>query len=228
MNVVETDNLGKRYGSRWALRECSFTVGPSAIVGLVGPNGAGKSTLLNLLAGLIEPSDGRLHVAGRDRVAFTGQGHPLYRQFTVADLAHAGRALNRQWDEPGFRARMTELDIPWKRRVGRLSGGQQAQVSLALALAKRPTLLLLDEPVAALDPVARQDFLRTLSTIRAQQGLTIVLSTHVVAELGQICDHLIALSGGRVRLAGPIDGLLAEHHRSDLSDLVLTCLEQAR
>ncbi len=177
MSVVEATGLGRRYGKAWALRGCSLRVEPGVVVGLIGPNGAGKSTLLNIVAGLIEPSEGTLRLFGgsdmaqaRTRIGFAAQGHPLYRGFTVADMVRAGRRLNRTWDEADAIARLSHLDIPLGRRIGRLSGGQQAQVSLALALAKRPALLVLDEPVAALDPIARRDFMGVLMGVVAERG----------------------------------------------------------
>jgi len=216
--VVEAHRLTKRYGRTWALRDCSLRIDEGCVVALVGPNGAGKSTLLGLLSGLLEPSDGELRIDGapvtgdvRARVAFTAQGHPLYRSFTPADMLRAGRGLNRDWDEAAARDRLVALDIPLDRRIGRLSGGQQAQVSLALALAKRPRLLLLDEPLAALDPIARREFLRELMGVAAERAVTIVLSSHVVAELERCCDHLIALHRGAVQIGGAIEDLLASH-----------------
>ena len=189
-----------------------------SVVALVGPNGAGKSTLLNILAGLIEPSEGEALVLGespddrvRARVAFTAQGHPLYRSLTVAEMLRAGRLLNTEWDEPAARERLAQLDIPLDRRIGKLSGGQQAQVSLTLALAKRPRLLLLDEPLAALDPIARQGFMQTLMGVAADGDVTVVLSSHVITDLERVCDHLIVLDHGRVQVAGVVDDLLVEH-----------------
>jgi ABC-2 type transport system ATP-binding protein len=218
VSAVETHRLGKRYGRTWALRDCSLRIGEGEVVALVGPNGAGKSTLLGLLTGLLEPTEGELRVcdvrpAGevRARVAFTAQGHPLYRSFTPADMLRAGRGLNAVWDEAAARERLVALEIPLDRRIGRLSGGQQAQVSLALALAKRPRLLLLDEPLAALDPLARREFMRVLMEVAAERTVTIVLSSHVVSDLERCCDHLVTLHRGRVQVAGAIDDLLENH-----------------
>jgi ABC-2 type transport system ATP-binding protein len=216
--AVSAHRLGRRYGRLWALRDCSLRLEVGSVVALVGPNGAGKSTLLNILAGLIEPSTGELKVLGETpgdrigaRVAYTAQNHPLYRSLNVAEMLRAGRLLNTEWDEPAARERLTELDIPLDRRVGKLSGGQQAQVSLTLALAKRPRLLLLDEPLAALDPIARQGFMQTLMGVAAEGDVTIVLSSHVITELERVCDHLIVLDRGRVKVAGAVDDLLATH-----------------
>jgi ABC-2 type transport system ATP-binding protein len=216
--AVSATRLGRRYGKVWALRDCSLRLETGSVVALVGPNGAGKSTLLNILAGLIELSEGEVRVLGgtpndriRSQVAFTAQGHPLYRSLTVADMLHAGRLLNSEWDEPGARERLAQLDIPMDRRVGKLSGGQQAQVSLTLALAKRPRLLLFDEPIAALDPIARQAFMQTVMAVAAEGEVTIVLSSHVITDLERVCDYVVVLDRGRVQVAGAIDDLLADH-----------------
>jgi ABC-2 type transport system ATP-binding protein len=216
--AVSAHRVGRRYGKLWALRECSLRLAEGSVVALVGPNGAGKSTLLNILAGLIEPSEGELRVLGETpdsrtgvRVAFTAQNHPLYRSLTVAEMMRAGRSLNTEWDEPAARERLAQLEIPLDRRIGKLSGGQQAQVSLTLALAKRPRLLLLDEPLAALDPIARQGFMQTMMGVAADGDVTIVLSSHVITDLERVCDHLIVLDHGRVKVAGVVDDLLAEH-----------------
>jgi len=216
--AVSAHRLGRRYGKLWALRDCSLRLEPGSVVALVGPNGAGKSTLLNILAGLIEPSEGEVRILGetsndraRARVAFTAQNHPLYRSLTVAEMVRAGRLLNTEWDEPMARERLAQLDIPLDRRVGKLSGGQQAQVSLTLALAKRPQLLMLDEPLAALDPIARQGFMQTVMGAAADGEVTIILSSHVITDLERVCDHLIVLDHGRVQVAGAVDDLLAEH-----------------
>ena len=211
--AVSASRLGRRYGKLWALRECSFHLEPGSVTALVGPNGAGKSTLLNVLTGLIEPSEGEVRVldGNRTRVAFTAQGHPLYRSLTVAEMLRAGRLLNDDWDETGARERLSKLDIPLDRRCGKLSGGQQAQVSLTLALAKRPRLLVFDEPLAALDPMARQEFMQTVMAVAADGEVTIILSSHIISDLEKACDHVIVLDRGRVQIAGAIDDLLAEH-----------------
>ena len=211
--AILASRLGRRYGKVWGLRECSLQVEQGSVVALVGPNGAGKSTLLNVLAGLIDPSEGEVRVldGAAKQVAFTAQGHPLYRSLTVAEMLRAGRLLNEEWDEAGARERLSRLDIPLGKKVGKLSGGQQAQVSLTLALAKRPRLLLLDEPLAALDPVARQGFMQTVMAVAADGGTTIVLSSHVITDLERVCDHVVVLDRGRVQVAGAIDDLLGEH-----------------
>jgi len=220
MNVIETSGLGKRYGGAWALRECSLAVPDGHVTALVGPNGAGKSTLLNLAVGLAEPSAGAVTVLGGqaagspaalDGIAFVAQDTPLYKNLSAADLLHLTGNLNRRFDGPYARARLAELGIPLKRKAGRLSGGQQAQLALTLALARKPLLLVLDEPVAMLDPIARHDFMATVLTAAADDGVSVVLSSHVLAELERVADYLILLSAGRVQVAGEVDDLLASH-----------------
>jgi ABC-2 type transport system ATP-binding protein len=219
--AVRVTSLGKRYRSNWALRECCVEIPTGRITALVGPNGAGKTTLLRLSLGLLEPTSGEISVFGWSptsqptlvlaRVGFVPQDRPLYRHFTVADILAMGRHLNPRWDQGAAVGRLERLNIPMNRRLGQLSGGQTAQVSLALALGKRPDLLLLDEPLSNLDPLARRDFLRELVEVVASDGLTVVLSSHVVAELERVCDHLVILNNGRVQVAGDIDELLGMH-----------------
>jgi ABC-2 type transport system ATP-binding protein len=220
MNVIETSDLGKRYGSTWALRECTLAIPAGHVAALVGPNGAGKTTLLNLAVGLAAPSAGVVTVLGGrpagspaalDGIAFVAQDTPVYKNLSAADMLHLTRNLNRRFDQPYARARLGELGIPLKRRAGKLSGGQRAQLALTLALARRPRLLVLDEPVAMLDPVARHDFMATVLTAMAAEGVSVVLSSHVLAELERVADYLILLSRGRVQVAGQVDGLLAAH-----------------
>jgi ABC-2 type transport system ATP-binding protein len=219
--ALRADGLGKRYGREWGLRDCSFTVPAGSVVGLVGPNGAGKTTLLALTVGLLAPSEGQIAVFGEPsraftastlaRVSYLAQEHPLYRGFTVADMFHLGRSMNPRWDQALAQARMDALGIPLQRKVKALSGGQQAQVSLTMALAKRAPLLALDEPVASLDPIARLDFMRDVMAAAAGSGLTVIIASHVIAELERLCDWLLVLAGGRLQLAGPVDDLLAAH-----------------
>ncbi|MFJ6620310.1 ATP-binding cassette domain-containing protein [Kitasatospora sp. NPDC091335] len=218
--VIDCAGLGKRYRRSWALRDCRLAVPAGHVVALVGPNGAGKTTLLGLAAGLALPSEGALTVLGDqapgspralDRIGFVAQNAALYPGLPVRDLLAMGRHLNRRWDGGRARAHLEGLGIPLDRRYGRLSGGQQAQVSLALALAKRPELLLLDEPLAALDPLARHDFMAVLLTAVAEDGMSVVFSSHAVNELEQSCDYLVALGAGRVQVAGEVDDLLGGH-----------------
>ena len=219
--ALRTDGLGKRYGAKWALRDCDLEIPAGSVTALVGPNGAGKTTLLQLAVGLTRPSAGDLRVLGlspRDeagavlpRLGFVAQEHPLYRGFTVRETLELGRRLNAGWDASLAAARIEQLGLPPKQKVGSLSGGQQAQVALTLALAKRPELLLLDEPVASLDPLARREFLQSVMEVVAETGMTVVLSSHIVADLERVCDHLVILSQGRTQLVGQIDEILHEH-----------------
>ncbi|MGH2833581.1 MAG: ABC transporter ATP-binding protein [Solirubrobacteraceae bacterium] len=220
MNVLEACGLGKRYGATWALRECSLAIPAGHVAALVGPNGAGKSTLLNLAVGLAAPSAGTVTVLGGrtagspaalDGIAFVAQDTPLYKGLSAADMLHLTRNLNRRFDQASAEARLAELGIPLKRKAGRLSGGQHAQLALTLALARRPRLLVLDEPMAMLDPLARHDFMATVMTAVAEHGVSVVLSSHVLAELERVADYLILLSRGRVQVAGEVDDLLASH-----------------
>src|SRR6266700_286633 len=220
MNVIEASGLGKRYGGTWALRECSLAIPAGHVAALVGPNGAGKTTLLNLAAGLAAPSAGGITVLGGrpagstaalDGIAFVAQDTPLYKNLPTRDMLHLTRNLNRRFDQPYAETRLGELGIPLKRKAGKLSGGQQAQLALTLALARRPRLLVLDEPMAMLDPIARHDFMASVMTAMAADGVSVVLSSHVLAELERVADYLVLLSRGRVQVAGEVDDLLASH-----------------
>ncbi|MFE6870060.1 ABC transporter ATP-binding protein [Kitasatospora sp. NPDC057692] len=221
--ALHTEGLGKRYGRSWALRDCSLELPAGRIAALVGPNGAGKSTLLHLAVGLLQPDTGWARVFGRDPrhdraaladIGFVAQDTPLYPDFTAAELITMGGRLNRQgWDAAIARDRLGRLGIPADKPVGRLSGGQRAQVALALALAKRPRLLLLDEPVAALDPLARHEFMQALMGAVGEYGTTVLLSSHLLADLERVCDHLVLLHTSRVHLAAPVEELLAGHRR---------------
>jgi ABC-2 type transport system ATP-binding protein len=221
MSALRLDGLGRRYGARWALRDCSLEIPAGTVTALVGPNGAGKTTLLQLAIGLRRPSAGSALVLGRDphrdarellpRVGFVAQDHPLHRGFTIAETLRLGRKLNPGWDDALAHRRIERLGLSLDQRVGRLSGGQQAQVALTLALAKRPELLLLDEPVASLDPLARREFLTALMEAVSEGGLTVVLSSHLLADLERVCDHLVILAQSRTQLTGPIDDVVASH-----------------
>jgi ABC-2 type transport system ATP-binding protein len=220
MNVVEASGLGKRYGGTWALRDCTLAIPAGHVAALVGPNGAGKTTLLNLAVGLAAPTAGAVTVLGRrppgspaalDGIAFVAQDTPLYKNLPVAGMLHLTRNLSRRFDQRYAETRLGELGIPLKRKAGKLSGGQQAQVALTLALARRPRLLVLDEPVAMLDPVARHDFMAIVLAAAADDGVSVVLSSHVLAELERVADYLILLSRGRVQVAGEVEDLLASH-----------------
>ena len=225
--AVTTSQLGKRYGraggrTKWALRECTLDVPEGRICGLVGANGAGKTTLLKLMVGLARPTTGSVQVLGRGPgddtaflrdVGYLAQEVPLYRRWTAADHLAMGAHLNPVWDTAPTRQRLLDLDIPLDQRVGTMSGGQRAQVALALALGKRPRVLLLDEPVAALDPLARREFLATLgaAVAEAESGLTVILSSHLVSDLERICDHLVVLAESRTLLADELDDIVASH-----------------
>ena len=217
--VIETGGLGKRYRRQWALTDCTLSVPAGHVVGLVGPNGAGKTTLLSLATGLLAPDAGTIEVLGGTpaagpaqlaRVGFLSQDAPVYARLSVAD--QLGTRLNPGWDAALARGRVDRLDLDPGQKAGTLSGGQRAQLALTLAVAKRPELLLLDEPVASLDPLSRREFLADLMEAVAEQELSVVLSSHLVADLERVCDYLIVLVGSRVRVAGPVDELLAAHH----------------
>src|SRR5580692_1613490 len=219
--ALRTTQLGRRYGRTWGLRDCTLEVPAGVIAGLVGPNGAGKTTLLEMIIGLLEPTEGEVSVFGETsraetaqtlaRVGYVAQDHPLYRDFTVAEMFHLGRAMNPSWDQQLAAARVDALDIPLNRKIKRLSGGQRAQVSLTMALAKRAPMVVLDEPVSSLDPVARLEFMRDVMASAADAHLTFLISSHVVSELERFCDWLIVLANGRMQLAGPATDLLAAH-----------------
>ena len=220
MNVIETSELGKRYGKTWALRDCTFALPAGHLAALVGPNGAGKSTLMNMLVGLTVPTAGTATVLGGrpggspaalDGVAFVAQDAPVYRNLSSADMLHLTANLNHRFDRSFAQARLADLGIPLKKKAGKLSGGQQAQLALTLALARKPRLLILDEPLASLDPIARQDFLSAVLTAMADDGVSVLLSSHQVAELERVADYLIVLSRAQLQVAGEVDELLAGH-----------------
>jgi ABC-2 type transport system ATP-binding protein len=217
--AVFTAGVGRRYRRSWALRGCSMTVQPGRVVGLVGPNGAGKSTLLRVLAGLLRPTEGQARVLGDDparpgglpRVAFVAQDRPLYGGFTVAEMLRLGREMNPRFDHGYASGRLRDLDVPLNRRVARLSGGQRAQVALTLALAKRAELIILDEPVANLDPLARDQVVRDLMAVVAEGCATVVISSHILPDIESVCDHLVLLQAGRVQVSGDVDELRDNH-----------------
>ncbi len=219
--AMETAGVGKRYGRRWALTDCTLTIPAGRVVGLVGPNGAGKTTLLHLAVGLLEPSAGSISVlgerpnAGADqlaRIGFLAQDSPTYSRLTVEQHLRMGEWLNPNWDAAFAADRVRDLGLDLGQRTGTLSGGQRAQLALTLAVAKRPQLLVLDEPVAALDPLARREFLQTLMEVVAVDGVSVVLSSHLIADLERVCDYLVVLVAGRVAIDGDVDELLAGHH----------------
>ncbi|MET9318489.1 ABC transporter ATP-binding protein [Kribbella sp. NPDC003505] len=217
--VLQAHGLGKKYGRRWALTDCELEVPAGHVVGLVGPNGAGKSTLLNLAVGMLTPSAGSVEVLGaaagtqQAKVGYVAQDTPTYSRLSVADHLRLGARLNPGWDESLAQQRIQHLKLDPKQRAGRLSGGQRAQLALTLGLAKRPELLILDEPVAALDPLARREFLQDLMEAVAEQELSVVLSSHLVSDVERACDYLVVLVESRVQVSGEIDTLLATHFR---------------
>jgi ABC-2 type transport system ATP-binding protein len=220
MNVIETTALGKRYRRTWALRDCTLAIPGGHLAALVGPNGAGKSTLLSLAVGLARPSAGTVTVLGGepagspdalDRIAFVAQDAPLYKHLPAGAMLGVARNLNRRWDQRRAEDRLARLGIPLSQRVGTLSGGQKAQLALTIALARRPALLVLDEPFSALDPVARGDFLASVAAAARDDGISVVLSSHVLAELERVATYLVVLGRGEVLVAGPVSELITAH-----------------
>jgi ABC-2 type transport system ATP-binding protein len=219
--VIEAEGLGKRYRRQWALTDCTLSIPAGHVVGLVGLNGAGKTTLLSLATGMLAPTAGTIEVLGGRpaagpgqlaKVGYLAQDAPVYPGLSVADHLKLGARLNPGWDDPLARHRIGQLDLDPRRKAGKLSGGQRAQLALTLALGKRPELLILDEPVASLDPLARREFLQDLMETVAEEQVNIVLSSHLISDLERVCDYLIVLADSRVQIAGPVDELLAAHH----------------
>lgn len=222
MTVLRAQGLGKKYKRRWALTGCTLEIEPGHVTGLVGPNGAGKSTLLNLAAGMLEPTAGTIEVCGGvpgsgpeqlAKVGYVAQSTPVYAGLTVEDHLLLGERLNPSWDAGLAHRRIERIGLDPKQQAGKLSGGQRAQLALTIGVAKRPELLLLDEPVAALDPLARREFLSDLMESVAEHGVSVVLSSHLVADLERVCDHMIVLVDSQVRITGDVEDLLATHHR---------------
>jgi ABC-2 type transport system ATP-binding protein len=220
--AISAQGLGKSYGRNWALSDCTLNVPAGRVVGLVGPNGAGKTTLLNLAVGMLTPTSGTIEVLGGHpaagpaqlaKVGYVAQDAPTYAGLSVGEHLRFGARLNPGWDDALARHRIERLGLDLTQRAGKLSGGQRAQLALTLGVAKRPELLVLDEPVASLDPLARREFLQDLMEAVAEHDLSVVLSSHLVSDLERVCDHLIVLVASRVQLAGDIDTLLATHHR---------------
>jgi ABC-2 type transport system ATP-binding protein len=220
VSAIRTQGLGKRFGNNWALEDCTVDVPRGRVTALVGPNGAGKTTLLRLLVGLVAPSAGGAWVLGRplaqsedylSSIGYLAQDVPLYRRLTADDHLSLGAQLNRRWNDTEVRDRLDRLGIPMDRAVAKLSGGQRAQVGLGLALAKQPQILLLDEPVAALDPLARREFLASLTEAVADGDLSVVLSSHLLHDLERVCDHVILLASAHTQLCEQIDDVLASH-----------------
>lgn len=216
--AIQATNLSKRYGKVWALDRCDLSIPQSSFTALVGANGAGKSTFLTMLVGLLKPTAGDITVFGLSprrqrrqilaKIGFVAQERPLYRSLSVADTLEMGRRLNDNWDGELAMERLVRLKIPLQEQVGRLSGGQQAQVSLSLALGKRPGLLILDEPMASLDPLARQSFLDEVTGVAKDQEMTVILSSHIISELARVCDYVVILETGKVKASGPVAALV--------------------
>ena len=222
MNILRAQGLGKRYKRKWALTGCMLEIEPGHVTGLVGPNGAGKSTLLNIASGMLEPTTGTIEVCGGvpgsgpaqlAKVGYVAQNAPVYSGLSVEDHLRLGARLNPGWDDDLAHQRIEQLGLDPRQHAGKLSGGQRAQLALTLGIAKRPELLLLDEPVAALDPLARREFLQGLMAAVAEHGLSVVMSSHLVTDLERVCDQLIVLVDSQVRIAGDVEDLLATHHR---------------
>jgi ABC-2 type transport system ATP-binding protein len=218
--ILQTQGLSKRYRQRWALADCTLTIPAGHVVGLVGPNGAGKTTLLHLAIGLLAPTTGTIEVLGRPpasspaqlaRIGFVAQDAPTYAGLSVADHLRLGARMNPGWDADLAADRISRLGLDPRQRAGKLSGGERAQLALTLAIAKRPELLILDEPIASLDPLARREFLQGLMEFTADHQVSVVMSSHLMADLERVCDYLIVLVGSRVQVAGEVEQLLAEH-----------------
>jgi ABC-2 type transport system ATP-binding protein len=220
VSAIVADGLGKRYGRRWALRGCTLEVPEGSVVGLVGANGAGKSTFLHLAVGLLEPTEGSLEVVGGrpgtdvsqlTKVGFVAQDAPVYGSLSVADHLRLGARMNPGWDDAAAQERVRALGLDLRQRAGRLSGGQRSQLALTLAMGKRPELLVLDEPVSSLDPLARRTFLADVMELMADHHPTVVLSSHLLSDVERVCDQLIVMAAGEVQLVGSVDDLLAQH-----------------
>jgi ABC-2 type transport system ATP-binding protein len=218
--IVEAHALGKRYGARQALSDCTVSIPPGHVVGLVGPNGAGKSTLLKLACGLLHPTTGSITVLGGRpgsgpeqiaKVGYLAQDAPVEPSLTIADHLKLGAHLNPRWDKALAAGRIDSLGLDPKQRAGKLSGGQRAQLALTMATSKQPELLILDEPVASLDPLARRDFLKLLMETVADQGTSVILSSHLISDLERVCDYLVVLATAQIRLAGEVEQLTAAH-----------------
>jgi ABC-2 type transport system ATP-binding protein len=219
--AIETRGLGRQYGSTWALTDCTLEIPAGRVTGLVGPNGAGKTTLLSLATGMLRPTAGSIRVLGGvpgrgtgqlRKVGFVAQETPVYAGLSVADHLRLGRHLNARWDAELAASRISELKLDPRRKAGRLSGGQRAQLALTMAVARRPELLILDEPVASLDPLARREFLEGLAEATSGTRMSVVMSSHLVSDLERICDYLVVLVASRIQVAGPVTDVIASHH----------------
>jgi ABC-2 type transport system ATP-binding protein len=221
VTVLRAQGLGKKYKRKWALTGCSVEIEAGHVTGLVGPNGAGKSTLLNIASGMLEATTGTIEVCGGvpgsgpeqlAKVGYVAQSTPVYAHLTIEEHLRVGAHLNPGWDTGLAEKRIERLGLDPQQQAGKLSGGQRAQLALTMGIAKRPELLLLDEPVAALDPLARREFLQDLMEAVAEHGLSVVMSSHLVNDLERVCDHLVVLVDSQVRVIGDVENLLATHH----------------
>jgi ABC-2 type transport system ATP-binding protein len=221
-SVLQAESLSKRYGRRDALTDCTLSIPAGRVVGLVGPNGAGKTTLLHIAVGLLRPTAGSIEVLGAHpasgpaqlaKVGFVAQDAPTYAGLSIADHLRFGAHTNPGWDQQVADDRITKLGLDPSQKAGKLSGGQRAQLALTIAIAKRPELLILDEPVASLDPLARREFLQGLMAYIAEHEASVILASHLVSDLERVCDYLIVLVASRVRVAGEVEDLLASHYR---------------
>jgi ABC-2 type transport system ATP-binding protein len=220
--VLQAEGLSKRYGRREALTDCTLAIPPGRVVGLVGPNGAGKTTLLHIAVGLLSPTAGSIEVLGAHpasgtaqlaKVGFVAQDAPTYAGLSIADHMRLGAHTNPGWDQQVADDRITKLGLDPSQKAGKLSGGQRAQLALTIATAKRPELLILDEPVASLDPLARREFLQGLMAYIAEHEASVILASHLISDLERVCDYLIVLVASRVRVTGEVEDLLASHYR---------------
>lgn len=220
LSIVSTTNLEKSYKGKLALKNCSINVPAGAVVALVGPNGAGKTTLLDIIAGLLPSTFGEVRLfenvipgslESLQRVSFVAQNSPPYKNMTVIDAVRLTKSLNVVFDREYALTRLEKLQIPLKRRIGKLSGGQQAQVALTLAIARHPELLLLDEPLSSLDSLARQQFLSELMTSVATTNMSVIFSSHSISELEKVCDYLILIVEGEVTLCDSLDRIIESH-----------------
>jgi ABC-2 type transport system ATP-binding protein len=232
-SAVAARGLGKQYGHKWALSDCTFSIPAGLVVGLVGPNGAGKSTLIGLMTGMLGPSAGSIEVLGGPapnnpaqlaRIGYVAQGTPVYGGLSVADHLRFGARTNPGWDGALAAQRIEDLGLDLRQKAGKLSGGQQAQLALTLGVAKRPELLILDEPIASLDPLARREFLQSLMAAHGERELSVIMSSHLIGDLEHVCDYLVVLMSSRVVLDGPVEELVASHQlvtgaRRDASSL---------
>ncbi|GGN64450.1 ABC transporter ATP-binding protein [Actinoplanes lobatus] len=220
--ALKTVGLTKRFGRHHALSGCTLDIPAGRVVGLVGPNGAGKTTLLQLAAGMLAPTAGTIEVLGGHpasgadqlgKVGFVAQDTPTYANLSIIDHLRFGARTNPHWDQATAEKRIAQLGLDPRQKAGKLSGGQRAQLALTLAIAKRPELLILDEPVASLDPMARREFMKGLMSVTAEDKASVILSSHLVSDLERICDYLVVLVASRVQIAGDVDDLLAGHFR---------------